>query len=525
MIAPQLSGGLIDALSVSSPYSSVLAFFFAAAILWTIDAATSFMGGLVGARLRSDSTFALNQDVLEHVKRLPLAFFRDVSPAYLTQRINGDAWAVISFATDNAASVATNAVTMLAIAAFAFASDPSIGIIATLAVPAYCGVWLAYRKSLYRKNLEYKESQNVFFGALNEQLANVRMIKANSWYELRAAALRDGYRGLLAMTMSYFRINLAYSTTSTTISRLPILALIAIGSAAVLDGKASLGAFTALLTYVGMMLGSAGYFLGLGRSWQETRVSFDRIRELFDRVPEPDGDIRLERVTHIDADRLSFRFEENDPLIENLSFSIKRGEIALVLGANGCGKSSLASILLGLYRPSSGTLSFEGLDTKSVDMASTRRLLISATEQEPALLPGTLAENLTYGLDPGIGERECLRVCKELGAAKWIATLPGGLSTRVESVAQAISGGEKQKISLARAFLKEHDILLLDEPTSALDAESVSLLAERLNRDRGRRITILITHDARLVRLADVIIELARGVPAVCKRAALEIAR
>jgi len=248
-------------------------------------------------------------------------------------------------------------------------------------------------------------------------------------------------------------------------------------------------------------------------TYQASRVSLDRILDFFDdtqpfqeRLGGPPlqvsrGDVAFEHV--------SFSYTPEKPVLCDLSLRARAGETVALVGSNGAGKTTLINHLLGFLSPDQGRVTIDGQDVQQVDLHSLRRQ-IGVVTQETILFSGTILENIRYGL-PEASDEQVIEAARVANAHDFIRALPNGFLTDVGERGQRLSGGQLQRIALARAVLSDPPILVLDEATSAVDAESEALIQEALARLTHGRTTFVIAHRMCTVRRADRIVVMEYG--------------
>jgi ATP-binding cassette subfamily B protein/subfamily B ATP-binding cassette protein MsbA len=212
---------------------------------------------------------------------------------------------------------------------------------------------------------------------------------------------------------------------------------------------------------------------------------------------------------HVQFDRVTFAYRRGQPVLRDVSLEVKPGETVALVGASGAGKTTLASLLLRFYDPSSGRVSLDGHEVNALTIASLRRQ-IALVLQEPVLFGATIRENIAYGR-PEASDADIQAAARAAGAHDFVAALPDGYATAIGERGVMLSGGQRQRLAIARAFLKDAPVLILDEPTSALDAETEALLLQTLRRLMRGRTTLIIAHRLSTVRHADRIVVLEAG--------------
>lgn len=290
-----------------------------------------------------------------------------------------------------------------------------------------------------------------------------------------------------------------------------ILAMLVVGGGFVRSGAMSLGDLTSFMMYTAFAGSSLFGLSGFYSELMKGVGAASRLFELQDRRPgihqtvgkpvkSAQGPITFDNVTFAYPTRPAVN------IFNGLTFEIPSGSNVCVVGPSGGGKSTVASLLLRFYNPTSGQIKINGTDVSGMNVKSLRRR-IGMVSQEPVLFSGTIAENIAYG-KPEASRNEIITAARRANC-NFISDLPDGLETQVGSRGSQLSGGQKQRIAIARALLKNPDILILDEATSALDAESETLVNEALAQLlRGHNTTISIAHRLSTIKRSDQIIVL-----------------
>ncbi|SDU56960.1 ABC transporter [Gordonia westfalica] len=209
-------------------------------------------------------------------------------------------------------------------------------------------------------------------------------------------------------------------------------------------------------------------------------------------------------------DGVSFAYPQTDStVLDDVQLDIDAGDLVAITGPSGAGKSTLTYLLLRFYDPDAGAILLNGNDIRTMD-TPTLRAHMSVLQQRPALMSGTIAENIAFG-QADVTREQIVTAADLAGATPFIRRLPGGFDAEVVERGDNLSGGQQQRIALARAFLRNTPLLILDEPTTGLDAETVDEVLEPLTRLASTRTTLLITHDPRVLAIAERRIELRHG--------------
>jgi ABC-type multidrug transport system fused ATPase/permease subunit len=261
------------------------------------------------------------------------------------------------------------------------------------------------------------------------------------------------------------------------------------------------------------MIGPARFLAGLNIALQQAYAALERVLELINMIPGDDGDETRIRVDTIQGrvafEHVSFSYGGSKPALDDVSFAVGPRQLVAIVGPSGAGKSTLVNLIIGLYQPSSGSVRFDDRPSEELNRQSLRAR-IGIVSQEVFLFDDSIRNNIRYGR-PEISNEEVMKASRRAGAHEFIAALPGGYETAVGENGVKLSVGQKQRISIARALLKDPDILIFDEATSALDALTEQTIQAMLMDMRSRKTVFVIAHRLSTVLLSDVILVLESG--------------
>jgi ATP-binding cassette, subfamily B, bacterial len=289
-------------------------------------------------------------------------------------------------------------------------------------------------------------------------------------------------------------------------------ALVWLGGREVSAGRLTLGEMLIFLAYLAQLYEPLNQLSHVGTTVSDASASAGRVIELLDTPPEVkeiSNPKTLPKETRIELDRVRFGYDPKTPVLREVSLRIEPGTSVALIGPSGAGKTTLLQLLPRFYDPDAGVVNIGGMDVRELKLDDLRRQ-IAYVQQEAILLPTTVAENISYGRT-GASRAEIEAAARAANAASFIERLPKGYETIVGEGAARLSVGEKQRLSLARAFLKDAPILLLDEPTSSLDVETEELVVESLRKLMAGRTTLIVAHRLATIRGVDRIIVLDAG--------------
>ncbi len=383
----------------------------------------------------------------------------------------------------------------------------------SLAVVPFLFVWIRWSAKLIRPGAERtRVLESRMTARLHESFAAIRLIKSYG---------REPYEGQrfsgAATEAMRARVRLSgrqalFSTVVGTLTIIGTSMVIAAGGLLVLRGRLTVGELLVALAYLGFVYGPLAGIANTSGTLHEALASARRVREVLHLSPELDepgqgiAPHRFEGM--VEFRNVSFDYDGR-PVLHDLSFTVHPGELVAIVGPSGSGKTTLVSLLPAFYRAASGAVLIDGRNVADYRLDALRSQ-VSIVLQEAVVLSGSIRENLRYGrLDATDAEIE--EAARAANAHEFIMQMPEGYDTQLAYAAPGVSGGQRQRLSMARAFLKNAPILILDEPTAALDAVSETLVIEGLKRLHQGRTTFVIAHRLSTVRHADRILVLEAG--------------
>ena len=502
IIVPYTTGKYIDSLTNVNDYRTIWFCVGILAIIWTIQLLFSYIKNMTFTKTSSRISYYIEADIIEHVKRLPLSFFIDNDGAYIGHRIISDSLTVTQFVLLSVVNLVTDILSFIVSSVAIIVISPYIFIIIVATLPLYVVVYLKFRKQIYELGYEFREHENRFFSNVSRQLSSIKPVKQHVYYNRLHDEMRTAYDKLYSATVKHARFGYLFRNVEAFLCYIISLTIFVFSGYGILNGTMSIGDFTMINSYTVMTISALSGILGFGRSYRNTLVSYNRIKDLYDLEVEHNGVLDPGIIESIQIDNLSFGFNER-VLIKNVSFTMTKGHIYGILGLNGSGKTTLIDLITGIIDGYSGAIRYNGFDLRDIDIYKLRQEHISIVEQEPSLFFDSI-EKIVSEFCNDTAKQQLLN---RLGMCSFVTRL-GCMDLKTEAEACSFSGGEKQKIALARALAKDADVIILDEPNSAIDSISLEQLVSILKEQAKNRITILITHDPRLIAICEDIIYL-----------------
>lgn len=506
MIIPYVTGKYVDELINKKNLNTIYYFTKIAFVIFAANVALSYINSILMVKFETKSAFSLNYDTIEYVKRIPIMKLKDMDSAYLNQRINTDSNVLTSFIINAITNILIKSLTLIFVLYILFRISVKISIMLIILIPIYLILYFLFRKPLYKLGYDYKEKQSKFFAKMNEQLFNLRLIKINSSFELLANQLRCSFTDLLKSVLKYAKVSYMFFSMDGVISSVSKLLLLFVGGIEIIKNNITIGDFTIISNYFNMLLGCVSYFLQLGKSYQEASVSYKRLNEIFIMDIEANGLVELEHIESIKLQDVNFSYDDKNYIIQDFNYTFEKGNVYCIIGENGIGKSTFINLILGLFNESyGGNIYYNSINISDINLYYLRKNLIGMSEQEPTLLNDSILNNLKYFVD--IKKSTDIDLwCEKFDLHKLFSKLPDGLESNIYENANNISGGEKQKISLVRTFIKNSEVIILDEPTSALDKGSIENLKNIITHIKKDKIIIIVTHNMSILEIADDVI-------------------
>jgi ATP-binding cassette, subfamily B, bacterial len=464
-------------------------------------------------RLSAECLFDMRLAVYRHLQKLSPRFFAKSKLGDIVSRINNDIGEVQRICADTLLSLLANVLFFVGSVAIMISLNWRLFLVGVALLPLSMFALRHYQHRLAAEAKTMRERSSELGSFLIESILGMRLVVAtgNEQRETQEFRRRNSnfIRSLLSMQWMSFLGGALPGSILTTSSAIVFL----YGGKLVIDGRLTIGGLVAFMAYHMRLLSPVQTLLGTYTNLVTGGVSLGRVFELFDTPIEvqespraaPCGKLRGD----ISFDHVHFRYSPDISVLEDVSFRMPAGSICAVVGASGAGKSTLADLILRFYDPKSGSVSIDGHDVRSLRLSDLRRE-VALVEQTPYLFRASVRENIAYG-KPGATLEEIRACARNAAIDSFIASLPEAYDTIIGERGSTMSAGERQRIALARALLRDPSILVMDEPTSALDPVSESSIAKALSGAFSGRTVIVTTHRMSLAEKGDKIVVLENG--------------
>lgn len=477
----------------------------------------SFISSQLTTRVCQRMVQDLSVQVFDKMQRLSLAFYSKNRIGQLMQRLSGDTYAIYSIV-GGILMPTLLAVTSL-IAMFYIMAKIHLGLaLLTISiVPAFAVLLLIFKKPITESAKRQYESSGKLWAFMQQSLSSMKIIQAYSRENYTNEIYRTHILESQDAAYNSTRISTIYNTLSGVLSGVATAIIVGVAAFKNLGGSLSIGELFVFIGYIGALFGPVNSIAATIQAALTVTVRGERVFEILDSkeiVKEKPHAIYMTNVRgDVEFRHVSFGYghpKESKEILHDFNFHIPAGKTVAIIGSTGAGKTSLISLLLRFYDPWEGKIFLDGQNLKDLNLESLRNN-ISLVLQDALIFPISLKENIAFG-DHTAAMEDIIQAAKMSQAHDFIMKLPEGYDTIVSEGGVSLSGGEKQRISLARAFLKKSPILILDEPTSALDVHTESEIFKALSDYAVNHTIFIISHRLSTIQHADIILAIKDGV-------------
>jgi len=425
------------------------------------------------ARFEQGITLDIQQNLWGRVLHFPKSFFDDIQTGYLMSRLSEDAEGLRWFFSSTVVYVLSNLIRFVGGICFLFYLEWRLAVIVLVILPGLLLAMNYFARKVHVLSHRSMEQDANISSQVQETLSSAPLIKSFASEERTQNRLVSELKKAFQIALEQTTVT---SVADAAISLLPAVSrgiALALGAYWVIKEHWTLGSLLAFQGYLGYVFGPAQFLATANLQLQKALAALQRIWALFRILPEENSKTGAEvgRLKgEIEFREVSFSYNGREQVLERLSFEIRAGEHLALVGPSGVGKTTLLSLILCFYKPTSGEIYFDGRPAAGLDVTSLRRR-IGYVSQNTLLLSGTIMDNLRYG-NPEAGENEILQASRAAEIHDFISRLTSGYNTEIGEKGIKLSEGQKQRLSIARALVKAPDILVLDEPTSSLDGRT-----------------------------------------------------
>lgn len=479
-----------------------------------VQQGVSIIQGTLMAQVVADTVRDLKQDIFTSMGRLSIGFFTSKQTGSLMTRVLSDAERVTSFFLDGFPYIFVHGLTILATYVVMFRLNWQLALVASILLPLLVIMSVKLKPKLWSLFGRRHRAERSLNSKVNDNLTGARVVKAfgqqepeNERFVSPNERVRDAEIRIVKYNNRFTILyNLVQEISNIWVWILGVILLMGTGSV-------ELGVLITFVGYVGQLNGPMNFFSRVFHLWSDSINSAQRMFEIMDAVPdiqeaenpialkEPKGEIRLEHVT--------FGYDINNSVLKDISLHVKSGEMLGIVGRSGAGKTTLVNLISRLYDVNEGTIYIDGIDVRDLAFHDLRRN-VAMVSQDTYIFMGTVAENIAYA-NPEATREDIIQAAILASAHEFISNMPDAYDTVIGASGKDLSGGEKQRISIARAILANPKILILDEATASVDTETEKAIQQSLQYLVQGRTTLSIAHRLSTLRDADRLVVIDDG--------------
>lgn len=477
-------------------------------------AVVAYAGNSLAAWTTERFVMRLREQVFDHVQQLPPHFFQRHRQGDLLSRLTSDVDTIETLVVSGLVGAASALFSAVFYAAAAFWLRWDLAAATFVLAPLF---WLAARRfagSIKDVSRQGRVADGAITSVVEESLGNIVLTQAYDRRDAERRRLNEEANAWFRASVRSTRLNEAYQQLVAVIETVCVLAVIGIGAWEISTGRMTLGQLLAFSAFLGYLYPPVRGLAQLGLTVTAATAGAERLIEVLDVRPSvtdprrgtdsgrPDGAVEVHDV--------GFRYPGADrTALDGLSFTVSPGELVIITGPSGAGKSTVSKLLLRFYDPDSGEILLDGVPLRDFPLARLREY-VTLLPQETLVLHDTVRANIACGR-PGASDQAIEDAARAADAHDFVVRLPDGYDTKVDPNSARLSGGQLQRLAIARAILRDAPVLVLDEPTTGLDAMAARRVVKPLRRLMTGRTTIMITHDLNLAPDADRILVVDGG--------------
>jgi ATP-binding cassette, subfamily B, bacterial len=464
----------------------------------------------VGQRMVND----LRGTLYNHLQRLSLAFHSRQRVGDLMYRVTGDSFAVQTMLMNGLLPIISAIVLLAGMLCILVPLDPVLTLLSLTIVPALFILIAFFNRRIAEVATEVRDAESRVYSLVQWAMSSMKIVQAFTKEEDEYRRFMGASRASLGLTLKLYNWQTLYTGVVNTIIAAGTALVVYAGARAVLSGTLTVGQLIVFMSYLAQLYVPVNQ---LTQSWSliaSARIGARRVFEILETEADlKDGPVTLSPESArgaIEWHGIGFRYRSEMPVLRSIDLRVEPGMKIAIVGPTGAGKSTMVGLLPRFYDPSDGSVSIDGVDVRRFGLKSLRAQ-ISMVLQPPLIFPISVRENIAYGRSDA-SQEEIEQAARLARIDDMIRSLPQGYDTIIGEAGATLSEGEKQRLTIARALLRDAAILILDEPTSALDVETEALVMEAVRRLTRDRTTFIIAHRLSTIRSCDLILVLRDGV-------------
>ncbi|MFG0331110.1 MAG: ABC transporter transmembrane domain-containing protein [Phycisphaerales bacterium] len=485
------------------------------ALIYVVRNALFYASRMHSVRISEDLCFSLRKRLFEHLQQLSLRFYRSNQPGKVSSRVMDDTYKIQSFIQEKLPTLMLSLLMFQVLLVVLYAVSVRLAFASTIVLPLHFATYRYFKLSIKRSHSEAQENLASAYGSVVEKFLGIEVVKGFAAERRESATFHEALDASRQSQIKTSRFQFGQKVVADLLIGLGTVFLFGFGAREVMQNRMTAGEFFMFFGYVGMLYPSVLEVLSGLAHLSKTTASVDRVFEMLD---EP----AREHAVHSDAPEdaaefkgeiafsgVSFAHDDSKRVLRDLSLEIPAGQHVAITGPSGSGKTTLISLIPRFIEADEGGVLVDGREVREHHIRALRNA-VGIAFQDVFLFNASIEENLRYAR-PDATPEEILEVARLTGAHEFVKRLPDGYRTRIGAAGAELSRGEKQRLTLARALLKNPRILILDEATASIDSQSArSIIQSIFERMQGRTV-IMVTHETDLLDLAERVVTIAQG--------------
>ncbi len=514
-------GGMADMLSGTDftpgegiDFGAVGAVAIWALMVFTLAGLLMLVATRLSNHIMNGTVYRMREELQAKLSRLPLSYFDRQKRGEVLSRATNDIDNIGQTLQQTMGQLLNSLLTIVGVLAMMFWISPLLALVALVTIPVSVFVAAKIGKKSQPQFVAQWKSTGALNAHIEEMYSGHTLVKVFGRQKESAAVFAEQNEALYRASFKAQLVSGIMQPVMFFISNINYVLVAVVGGLRVASGTLSIGDVQAFIQYSRQFSMPLTQVASMANLVQSGVASAERVYELLDaQEQEPDAEVpeRPERIFgQVTLDKVAFRYEPDKPLIENLSLTVEPGHTVAIVGPTGAGKTTLVNLLMRFYEVTGGEIALDGVDIAKMTREELRGA-IGMVLQDTWLFGGTIAENIAYGAAREVTRAEIEEAARAAHADRFIRTLPDGYDTVLDDEGAGVSAGEKQLITIARAFLSDPVILVLDEATSSVDTRTEVLIQKAMARLAHGRTSFVIAHRLSTIRDADVILVMENG--------------
>lgn len=485
-----------------------------ALMVFTLAGLLMLVATRLSNHIMNGTVYRMREELQAKLSRLPLSYFDRQKRGEVLSRATNDIDNIGQTLQQTMGQLLNSLLTIVGVLAMMFWISPLLALVALVTIPVSVFVAAKIGKKSQPQFVAQWKSTGALNAHIEEMYSGHTLVKVFGRQKESAAVFAEQNEALYRASFKAQLVSGIMQPVMFFISNINYVLVAVVGGLRVASGTLSIGDVQAFIQYSRQFSMPLTQVASMANLVQSGVASAERVYELLDaEEQEPDAEVpeRPERIRgQVTLDKVAFRYEPDKPLIENLSLMVEPGHTVAIVGPTGAGKTTLVNLLMRFYEVTGGEIALDGVDIAKMTREELRGA-IGMVLQDTWLFGGTIAENIAYGAAREVTRAEIEEAARAAHADRFIRTLPDGYDTLLDDEGAGVSAGEKQLITIARAFLSDPVILVLDEATSSVDTRTEVLIQKAMARLAHGRTSFVIAHRLSTIRDADVILVMENG--------------